>query len=84
MALTAIWSGLRPPKLTPWSRGPKRGAQWVSGASAVHIGGHFIKQKLLVTPNLVGDRSPYRTPNLEGPGSHVLLEPWCLIPKESL
>ena len=30
------------------------GAQWGSGASAVHFGGNFIKQKLLGTPKLVG------------------------------
>ena len=81
MFLIAIWSGLRPPKLTPWSRGPKRGAQWVSGASAVHFGGHFIKQKLLGTPNLVGV-SLLMDLDLEGPGPHVLLEPWSLTFKE--
>ena len=36
------------------SRGPKRGVRWGSGASAVHFGEIFIKQKLLGTPNLVG------------------------------
>ena len=50
----AIWYALRPPKLTLWSRRPKRGARWGSGASAVHFGGNFIKQKLLGTPDLVG------------------------------
>ena len=38
--------------LLHWPLGP-RGAQWGSGASAVHFGGHFVKQKLLGTPNLV-------------------------------
>ena len=33
---------------------PKREAWWGSGASAVYFGGHFIKQKLLGTHNLVG------------------------------
>ena len=32
----------------------QKGAQWGSGASAMHFGGYFIKQKLLGTPNLVG------------------------------
>ena len=45
---------MRPPKLTLLSKGPKRGAWWGSGASAVHFGGNFIKKKFLVTPNLVG------------------------------
>ena len=36
------------------SRGPKWGAWWGSGASAMPFGGKFIKQKLLGTPNLVG------------------------------
>ena len=35
MSLIDIWSGLRPPKLTLWSRG----AWWGSGASAVHFSG---------------------------------------------
>ena len=30
------------------------GAWWGSGASVVHFGGNFFKQKLLDTPNLVG------------------------------
>ena len=34
--------------------GLKGGAQWGSGASAVHFGGNFIKQKLPGTPNLEG------------------------------
>ena len=34
--------------------GLKGGAQWGSGASAVHFGENFIKQKLQGTPNLVG------------------------------
>ena len=50
MSLIATWSGLRPPKLTPWS---KRGTWWRSGASAVSFGVHFIKQKLLGTPNKI-------------------------------
>ena len=33
--------------------GPKRGARWGSGASAMHFGGKFITQTLLGTPNLV-------------------------------
>ena len=43
--LDEIWHGGG-----PWVQG----AWWVSGASAVHFGGNFIKQKLLGTPNLVG------------------------------
>ena len=49
----AIWWGLTPSTLTPGSQGAKRGAWWGSGASAVHFGGYFIKQKLLCTINLV-------------------------------
>ena len=40
--------------MLPGSRVPIRGARWGSGASLVHFGGKFIKQKLLGTPNLVG------------------------------
>ena len=54
MSLIAIWSGWIPPTVTPGSRGHKRGALWGSGASGVHFGGKFIKQKLPGTPNLVG------------------------------
>ena len=54
MYLIAIWFGWTPPTLTPGSRGPKRGPQWGSGASAVLFGGKFIKQKLQGTPYLVG------------------------------
>ena len=54
MSLIAIWLGWTPLTLTPGSRGPKRGARWGSGASAMHFGGSFIKQKLQGTPNLVG------------------------------
>ena len=54
MSLKVIWLAWTPYTLTPGSRGPKRGAWWGSGASAVHFGGKFITQKLLGTPNLVG------------------------------
>ena len=50
MSLIAIWWGWTPYTLTP----RVQGAQWGSGASAVHFGGNFIKQKLPGTPNLVG------------------------------
>ena len=50
MSLIAIWWGWTPPTLT-W--GPK-GGRWGSGASAVHFGENFIKQKLMDTPKLVG------------------------------
>ena len=53
--------------------GLKGGAQWGSGASAVHFGGNFIKQKLLGTPNLVGVGHPI------GPGgARRALEGQCL------
>ena len=54
MSLIVHWLGWTPHTLTLGSRGPKRGAQWGSGASAMHFGGYFIQQKLLGTPNLVG------------------------------
>ena len=50
MSLIVIWLGWTPPTLTP----RVQGARWVSGASAMHFGEIFIKQKLLGTPNLVG------------------------------
>ena len=53
MSLIAIWWGWTP-TLTLGSRRPKRGARWGSGASAVHFGRKFIKQKLLGTANFVG------------------------------
>ena len=36
------------------SRGAQKVAWWGSGASAMHFGEHFITQKLLGAPNLVG------------------------------
>ena len=50
MSLKVIWLGWTPPTLTSGSRGPKRGAQWGSGASGVHFGKNSIQQKLLGTP----------------------------------
>ena len=38
----------------PESKGGQKGAWWGSGASGVHFGKNFIKQKLLGTPNTVG------------------------------
>ena len=38
----------------PQGPGGQKGAQWDSGASAVRFGEHFIKQKFLGTPNLMG------------------------------
>ena len=52
---------------------------------------HAFWQKLYKTkvaghPQLSGGRSSFQTPNpdLEGPWPCMLLEAWCLIPKESL
>ena len=49
MTLIVIWLGWTPSTLT--SR--VQGARWGSGASAMHFGRNFVKQKLLGTPNLV-------------------------------
>ena len=54
MSLKAIWLGWTPYTLTQGLRGPNRGAGWGSGASPVHFGGKFIKQKLQGAPDLVG------------------------------
>ena len=57
----------------PGVQGAQRGAQWGSGASAMHFGGNFIKQKLPGTPNLVGVGHPI------GPGgARRALEGQCL------
>ena len=58
MSLKAIWLGWTPYTLTPRVQGVKRGGLMGSGASGVHFGGKFIKQKLLGTPNLVGVGHP--------------------------
>ena len=50
MSLIVTWSGLRPPKLTLWSRGSKRGPQWGSGASALHFGARLSNKSCRVTP----------------------------------
>ena len=65
------------PTLTPGSRRPKRGAQWDSGALAIHFGENF-KTKVAGHPQLSGYGLPVWTPNqdLEGPGPGVLMEPW--------
>ena len=42
------------PYLDPGVQGVQKGPWWGSGASVVHFGGKFIRQKLLGTPNLVG------------------------------
>ena len=52
MSLIAIWWGWTPHTLS--LRGGQKGARWGSGASGVHFGENFIKQKLQGTPNLVG------------------------------
>ena len=56
ISLIVIWLGWTPSTLTPGVQGAQKRARWGSGASAVHFGGHFIKQKLLGTPNLEGVR----------------------------
>ena len=60
-----------------------KGVQGVSGASAVHFGKNFIKQKLQGAPDLVGVGHLFGPPNpdLEGPGPHVHLETWSLTMK---
>ena len=61
------------------------GVQGASGASTVHFGKNFIIPKFQGSPHL-GRGSSFQAPNLdpEGPGPHVLLEPWSLTMKDSL
>ena len=68
-----------PPPPTPGT-GCIKGVQGVSGASAVHFGKNFIKQKLQGTPDLVGGESPFWAPHpdLEGHVPYVLLETWSI------
>ena len=61
------------PPTPPPGTGCIKGVQGVSGASAVHFGKNFIKQKLQGAPDLVG------VGHLFGP--HVLVETWSLIMK---
>ena len=62
---------------------PHPRVQGVSGASAVHFGKNFIKQKLQGAPDLEGVGHHFWAPNpdLEGPGPHVLLETWSITMK---
>ena len=64
----------------PQGAGCLKGVLGASGASSVCFGKNFIKQKLQGAPRFSGRRSPFWTPNqdLEGPGLHVILEPWSL------
>ena len=67
----------------PPGTGCIKGVQGVSGASAMHFGKNFIKQKLRGAPDLVGVGHHFWAPNpdLEGPGPHVLLETWSITMK---
>ena len=56
---------------------------WGSGASAVHFGKNFIKQKMLGTPNTVGVGHFYGRKIQIWKGPDVLLELWCLTFKKS-
>ena len=62
----AIWSGLRPPKLTPWSRGAPMWFWSLSNA----FWRTLYNTKVAGHPQLCGGRSPVWTlnPDLEGPG----------------
>ena len=63
----------------------QKGAWWGSGASAMHIGGHFIKQKLQGPLNLVGVGHLLDPKSiLEGPEPGVFLELWSQTFKGSL
>ena len=50
MSLIVTLLGGTPPTLTPGSRRPKRGARWVSEASAVHLGKNSINQSCWAPP----------------------------------
>ena len=73
-----------PPLPTPPGMGCIKGVWGASGASTMRFDENFIKQMLQGNPDLVGG-SPIRVPNPdpEGPGPHVLLEPWSLTMKGS-
>ncbi len=64
---------------TPRVRGALKRVWGASRASNVRLGKKFIKQKLQGRTILVG-----ADPDLEGPGPHVLLEPWSIIFRQSL
>ena len=78
-----VLGGFQPSTPPPPGTGCIKGVQGVSGASAVHFGKNFIKQKLQGTPDLVGVGHHFWAPNpdLEGPGPHVLLETWSITMK---
>ena len=75
--------GFQPGTPPPPGTGCVKGVWGASGASTVHFGENFIKQKLQDTPNLVWAGHLFWAPNPEGPRPPVLLEPWSLTMKGS-
>ncbi len=79
-------AGIRPPCPNPQGQGGPKWGLGASAASTVQFGENFIKTKVVGNPHFSEGRSYFQIPNLdlEGPGPHILLEPWSIIFRQSL